>query len=156
MILRIRRRGRDDSNRPARKVPIRKGGPAGDKSISHRYAMIAALADGSTEIRRFAGSRDCHSTLRCLSCLGAQVRQDGETVNILGRGIRGLRAPAVPLDAGNSGTTIRLLSGILAGHPFESSITGDESLSSRPMSRIIQPLRLMGATVESRRAGCRR
>ena len=125
----------------------------GDKSISHRYAMLAAIADGATEIRRFAASQDCHSTLRCLSCLGVQIRQDGETVAILGRGFAGLQPPAVPLDAGNSGTTIRLLSGILAGHPFESVVGGDQSLSNRPMGRIIQPLHLMGATVESRRGG---
>ena len=122
----------------------------GDKSISHRYAMLAAVAEGTTEIRRFAGSQDCHSTLRCLRDLGVEMREDGDTITISGRGLRGLRAPSRVLDAGNSGTTIRLLTGILAGHPFESSITGDESLSKRPMGRIIQPLRMMGAAVEAR------
>jgi 3-phosphoshikimate 1-carboxyvinyltransferase len=112
--------------------------------------MLAAVAEGTTEIRRFAGSQDCHSTLRCLRGLGVEMREDGDTITISGRGLRGLRAPSRVLDAGNSGTTIRLLSGILAGHPFESSITGDESLCKRPMGRIIQPLRMMGAAVEAR------
>jgi 3-phosphoshikimate 1-carboxyvinyltransferase len=122
----------------------------GDKSISHRYAMLAAVAEGTTEIRRFAGSQDCRSTLRCLRCLGVEMREDGDTIAIAGRGLGALRAPGAMLDAGNSGTTIRLLSGILAGHSFESSITGDESLCRRPMGRIIHPLRLMGAAVQSR------
>ncbi len=122
----------------------------GDKSISHRYAMLAAVAEGTTEIRRFAPSQDCHSTLCCLCGLGVQVQEKGGTVSIEGCGLHGLRKPSGTLDAGNSGTTIRLLSGILAGQPFESCITGDESLVRRPMGRIIQPLRLMGAAVESR------
>jgi len=122
----------------------------GDKSISHRYAMLAAIAEGETVIRHFAASRDCHSTLKCLSALGTDVRETGDTVTIQGCGLRGLRAPKETLDAENSGTTIRLLSGILAGHDFTSSITGDDSLSNRPMGRIIQPLRLMGAGIESR------
>ena len=122
----------------------------GDKSISHRYAMLAAIAEGKTVIENFAASRDCHSTLECLQSLGVEVKEQGRTVTIEGRGLRGLKEPERTLNAGNSGTTIRLLSGILAGHPFESSITGDESLSNRPMGRVMQPLRLMGATVESR------
>jgi 3-phosphoshikimate 1-carboxyvinyltransferase len=122
----------------------------GDKSISHRYAMLAAIAEGTSVIGHFAASRDCHSTLECLRSLGVEVRESGATVTIKGRGLRGLQAPARMLDAGNSGTTIRLLSGILAGHPFESSISGDESLSNRPMGRILRPLRQMGATIESR------
>ena len=122
----------------------------GDKSISHRYAMLAAIAEGESVIRHFAASQDCHSTLRCLSALGVTAAETGDTVTIRGRGLRGLRAPEKPLDAENSGTTIRLLSGILAGHDFACSITGDASLSNRPMGRIIQPLRLMGAVVESR------
>ncbi len=122
----------------------------GDKSISHRYAMLAAVARGTSVIEHFASSRDCHSTLGCLRSLGVDARESGETVTIHGRGLRGLRAPDRLLDAGNSGTTIRLLSGILAGQPFESSISGDSSLSGRPMGRIIQPLRLMGAAIESR------
>ncbi|MBN1571111.1 MAG: 3-phosphoshikimate 1-carboxyvinyltransferase [Acidobacteria bacterium] len=122
----------------------------GDKSISHRYAMLAAIAEGTTVIENFAASRDCHSTLGCLRSLGVEVEESGATVTVSGRGLRGLKEPDRVLDAGNSGTTIRLLSGILAGHPFESSITGDESLSNRPMGRIIRPLRQMGAEIESR------
>ncbi|HYK92091.1 MAG TPA: 3-phosphoshikimate 1-carboxyvinyltransferase [Acidobacteriota bacterium] len=125
----------------------------GDKSISHRYAMLASVAEGISEIRRFASSQDCHSTLRCLRDLGVEVREDGDALTICGRGLRGLRQPTGMLDAGNSGTTIRLLSGILAGQPIDSSITGDESLCRRPMGRIIQPLRLMGGAVESRDGG---
>jgi 3-phosphoshikimate 1-carboxyvinyltransferase len=122
----------------------------GDKSISHRYAMLAAIAEGTSVLRHFASSRDCHSTLSCLRSLGVDMQESGETVTIRGCGLRGLQAPNRILDAGNSGTTIRLLSGILAGHPFESSITGDASLSNRPMGRIMQPLRQMGAAIESR------
>lgn len=122
----------------------------GDKSISHRYAMLAAIAEGTSVLEHFAASRDCHSTLACLSSLGVDVRESGRVVTIHGRGLRGLHVPAQLLDAGNSGTTIRLLSGILAGQPFESSITGDQSLSNRPMGRIMEPLRRMGAAIESR------
>jgi 3-phosphoshikimate 1-carboxyvinyltransferase len=122
----------------------------GDKSISHRYAMLAAIAEGTSVIRHFAASRDCHSTLECLQTLGVEVSESRGAVTIRGRGLRGLRAPQKILDAGNSGTTIRLLSGILGGHPFESTLTGDDSLSSRPMGRIIRPLQSMGAAIESR------
>lgn len=122
----------------------------GDKSISHRYAMLAAVAEGVSTLEHFAASRDCHSTLSCLESLGVELSVSGDTVIIHGRGLRGLKAPDRMLDAGNSGTTMRLLSGILAGHTFVSSITGDSSLSSRPMGRIIQPLRQMGVVIESR------
>lgn len=122
----------------------------GDKSISHRYALLAAIAQGTSELRHFASSQDCRSTLDCLRGLGVSVFEQGETVIIEGRGLRGLTPPERILDARNSGTTIRLLSGILAGQPFEASITGDESLSRRPMGRILHPLRLMGASVECR------
>jgi 3-phosphoshikimate 1-carboxyvinyltransferase len=122
----------------------------GDKSISHRYALLSAVAEGTSEIRNFGASRDCQSTLNCLRSLGVEWHSSGDTVIIRGCGLRGLSAPAQGLDAGNSGTTIRLLSGILAGHPFESSIGGDASLSRRPMGRILQPLRRMGAAIESR------
>jgi 3-phosphoshikimate 1-carboxyvinyltransferase len=122
----------------------------GDKSISHRYALLAAIAEGRSLLHHFASSQDCHSTLKCLQGLGVSVQEDGNTVTIEGRGLRGLSAPRTTLDAGNSGTTIRLLSGILAGHPFDSYITGDESLQRRPMGRILQPLRMMGAGVECR------
>ncbi len=122
----------------------------GDKSISHRYAMLASIAEGTSVLEHFAASQDCHSTLGCLRSLGVELQETGDTVEIRGHGLHGLRGPVRVLDAGNSGTTIRLLSGILAGHPFESSITGDSSLSKRPMGRIIQPLRLMGAAIEAR------
>ena len=122
----------------------------GDKSISHRYAMLAAIAEGESVICHFAASQDCHSTLKCLSALGVKIVESGDTVTIQGCGLHGLRAPENPLDAENSGTTIRLLSGILAGCDITCSITGDASLSNRPMGRIIQPLRLMGARIESR------
>lgn len=125
----------------------------GDKSISHRYAMLASLADGRSEIRQFASSRDCRSTLDCLRALGVEILETGDTVTLKGKGLRGLSAPRSILDAGNSGTTMRLLSGILAGQTFQSSITGDESLRKRPMGRVIQPLRLMGAVVESQDRG---
>jgi 3-phosphoshikimate 1-carboxyvinyltransferase len=122
----------------------------GDKSISHRYAMLAAIAEGVSVLNHFAASRDCHSTLDCLRLLGVEMKEVGDSVTIHGRGLRGLRPADRILDAGNSGTTIRLLSGILAGHSFESAISGDQSLSNRPMGRIIRPLRSMGATIESR------
>jgi 3-phosphoshikimate 1-carboxyvinyltransferase len=122
----------------------------GDKSISHRYAMIAAIAEGVSVLNHFAASRDCHSTLDCLRLLGVEMNEVGDSVTIHGCGLRGLRPADRILDAGNSGTTIRLLSGILAGHSFESAISGDQSLSNRPMGRIIRPLRSMGATIESR------
>lgn len=122
----------------------------GDKSISHRYALLSAIAEGTSELCRFATSQDCHSTLRCLQGLGVQVDVAGEKVTILGRGLRGLLPPRETLDAGNSGTTLRLLSGLLAGHPFEATIAGDESLCRRPMRRVLEPLRLMGARAEGR------
>ena len=125
----------------------------GDKSISHRYALLAAISAGPSLLHHFGSSHDCHSTLRCLRALGVELAESGESVIISGRGLRGLLPPGQPLDAGNSGTTIRLLAGILAGHPFESSIGGDPSLSGRPMGRIIAPLKLMGASIESREKG---
>jgi 3-phosphoshikimate 1-carboxyvinyltransferase len=122
----------------------------GDKSISHRLAMLAAIAEGTTIIQNFADSVDCASTLECLRLLGASVRREGATVTIEGRGLRGLKAPSQDLDAENSGTTVRLMSGLLAGFAFESRFIGDESLSRRPMKRIIDPLRQFGATVQAR------
>jgi 3-phosphoshikimate 1-carboxyvinyltransferase len=122
----------------------------GDKSISHRYAMLAAISEGVSTLNHFAASKDCHSTLDCLRSLGVELHEIGDSVTIHGLGLRGLRAPSRILDAGNSGTTIRLLSGILAGHSFESTISGDQSLNNRPMGRIIHPLRSMNASIESR------
>src|SRR5207245_7246863 len=116
----------------------------GDKSISHRYAMLAALAEGTSELRHFSAAADCHSTLKCLSALGAQVNIDKDTVRVTGHGTRGLKSSWRALDAGNSGTTMRLLAGILAGQNFASKLTGDESLQKRPMKRRIGQLRGMG------------
>jgi len=129
--------------------------PPGDKSISHRYALLAAIADGRSTIHGYSTGADCASTLACLESLGVDIRQTTERgsggldVEIAGRGLRGLRAAAGALDAGNSGTTIRMLSGILAAHPFRTSITGDSSLRRRPMRRIIVPLERMGAHIAS-------
>lgn len=119
----------------------------GDKSISHRYAMISALAEGTSTIRNYASGADCRSTLGCLRALGVPVQQDGSTVVIEGSGLRGLRQPAATLDAGNSGSTIRMLSGILAAQTFASRIEGDESLAKRPMQRVMKPLAEMGARI---------
>ena len=122
----------------------------GDKSISHRYAMLAALADGTSELRNFAAARDCHSTLGCMKALGAGVKVQGSTVHVTGHGLHGLKSSWRTLDAENSGTTIRLLSGILSGQAFATKITGDSSLQKRPMKRVITPLREMGADIRGR------
>jgi 3-phosphoshikimate 1-carboxyvinyltransferase len=126
----------------------------GDKSISHRYALLAAIADGPSTIANYAPGADCASTLTCLASLGAIVSRtpaphdsDPPVVTIEGRGLRGLAAPASPLDCGNSGSTMRMLGGVVAAHPFISTLVGDASLSRRPMRRIIGPLVQMGATV---------
>ena len=124
--------------------------PPGDKSISHRYAMLAALAEGTSELRHFAAAADCRSTLACMTALGAVVSIDKETVRITGRGPRGLKSSWRALDAGNSGTTMRLLTGILAGQDFTSKLTGDASLQKRPMKRVVSPLREMGADIRAR------
>ncbi len=122
----------------------------GDKSISHRYALLAAIAEGQTRIHNYSTGADCASTLGCLRALDIAVDRDGTEVAISGRGLEGLEAPGETLDAGNSGSTIRMLSGILAAQPFASRIAGDESLSRRPMQRIIQPLEAMGASIAAR------
>jgi len=126
----------------------------GDKSISHRYAMLAAIAEGESRLTGYAPGADCAATLACLEALGVRVVRrplaGGDTeIVIEGRGPRGLRAPAAPLDAANSGTSMRLLSGLLAAHPFTSVIGGDASLSRRPMRRVIEPLTKMGASFEA-------
>ncbi len=126
----------------------------GDKSISHRAAMIGALAEGATEVRGYAPGADCASTLACLEKLGAESREVAPGVLVVaGRGQDGLAEPGDVLDAGNSGTTMRLLSGILASRPFYSVVTGDPSLRGRPMDRVSEPLREMGATILGRQAG---
>jgi len=120
----------------------------GDKSISHRYAMLASIAEGETVIHNYSTGADCHSTLGCVRSLGIPVEVHGTDVTIQGRGLDGLSTPATDLDAGNSGSTIRMYSGILAAQPFTSRIIGDESLSRRPMDRIMKPLGQMGADSE--------
>ncbi len=124
----------------------------GDKSISHRYAMLGATAEGSTKLENFSTGADCASTLGCIRALGVKVERSNGSVLIEGRGAK-LQSSAGPLDCGNSGSTIRMLSGILAGQEFTSELIGDESLSRRPMSRIIQPLEMMGAKIESADGG---
>ena len=121
----------------------------GDKSISHRAAMIAAMAMGETRIENFATSADCSSTVSCLQTLGVEITRDGNTVVVSGVGKTGFAPPSEPLDCGNSGTTMRLLSGIMAGQNFSSILIGDESLQKRPMKRVIAPLTQMGAEIAS-------
>ena len=122
----------------------------GDKSISHRYAMIASLAEGATRISNYSTGADCRSTLACMGALGIEIEGDGPELVVTGCGLDGLRAPARDLDASNSGSTIRMLSGILSAQPFASRIGGDESLSRRPMQRIMRPLTMMGAHIRAR------
>jgi 3-phosphoshikimate 1-carboxyvinyltransferase len=122
----------------------------GDKSISHRYGMLAALAEGTSELRHFSTAADCHSTLDCMKALGSEVAVEKDTVRITGHGAHGLKSSWRALDAGNSGTTMRLLAGILAGQKFSSKLTGDDSLQKRPMKRVIAPLREMGADIRGR------
>ena len=122
----------------------------GDKSISHRYALISSIADGDTRIANYSTGADCHSTLGCVRALGIEVEGEGTAFTIHGKGLDGLRAPSADLDAGNSGSTIRMLSGILAGQPFAARLFGDESLSRRPMQRVMKPLGQMGAHIEAR------
>jgi 3-phosphoshikimate 1-carboxyvinyltransferase len=124
--------------------------PPGDKSISHRYAMLSALAEGTSELRHFALAADCHSTLDCMSALGASVKVDTDVVKVTGRGAEGLKSSWRALDAGNSGTTIRLLTGILAGQNFTTKLSGDASIQKRPMGRVVSPLRQMGADIRAR------
>ena len=121
----------------------------GDKSISHRAAIISAFSLGSARISNFSTSLDCMATLNCLRDLGVKIEVDGANVVIEGVGLEGLRASSKPLDCGNSGSTMRLLAGVLAAYQFGSTITGDASLRSRPMKRIIEPLELMGARISS-------
>src|SRR2546428_200078 len=137
--------------RPARNIAGQLTLP-GDKSISHRYAMLAAIADGTTRLENFSTGADCASTLACLRALGVKWERDGSKVTIQGCGPR-LSAPRSPLDCGNSGSTMRMLSGILAGQEFTSELIGDESLSRRPMARVMTPLTAMGAKLEAREGG---
>ena len=121
----------------------------GDKSISHRYALLAALSEGLSELQHFSPGADCHSTLACLRGLGVAIDVTGTTVRIEGRGLQGFGPPTGPLDAGNSGTTMRMLAGILSAQPFVSTLVGDASLSRRPMRRVMAPLGEMGARIDA-------
>ena len=134
--------------RPARRIKGRACIP-GDKSLSHRAAIIAALAKGTSHISGFSTSRDCASTLLCLRELGVSIEQNGSNLRVEGVGEIGFRAPNERLDCGNSGSTMRMLAGVLAGQNFSSTLIGDGSLRSRPMERIIEPLEMMGAHIES-------
>jgi 3-phosphoshikimate 1-carboxyvinyltransferase len=120
----------------------------GDKSISHRYAMLAAIAEGRTRLTNFSTGADCASTLACVRALGCEVVHRDGMVEIEGRGLN-LVAPSSPLDCGNSGSTMRMLSGILAGQSFSCELFGDESLTRRPMRRVMAPLTAMGAKIDS-------
>lgn len=122
----------------------------GDKSISHRFAILGAMARGRTRITNYSPSEDCRSTLRCVRSLGIEMHSDRDRIEMLSPGWEQLAAPGEKLDAGNSGTTIRLLSGLLAARPFVSRIAGDDSLNRRPMRRIVEPLTRMGATIHCR------
>ncbi|MBT4513269.1 MAG: 3-phosphoshikimate 1-carboxyvinyltransferase, partial [Chloroflexi bacterium] len=122
--------------------------PPADKSISHRSLLLNSIASGKARVTNFLSAADCLSTLSCLTSLGVKIDLKGSEVTIMGSGNRWFNEPNGVLDAGNSGTTMRLLTGLLAAQPFTSTITGDESLRSRPMGRIIEPLRLMGARIE--------
>jgi 3-phosphoshikimate 1-carboxyvinyltransferase len=137
---------------PARRLRGRLRVP-GDKSVSHRAAMLAAVASGRTRIENFASSADCASTLGALGGLGVKIEREGSVVFVEGAGtVEGtprFDPPSAPLDCGNSGTTMRLLAGLLAAQPFASMLTGDESLSRRPMRRITRPLEMMGARLEA-------
>jgi 3-phosphoshikimate 1-carboxyvinyltransferase len=138
--------------RPARTISGALEVP-GDKSISHRYAMLGALAEGSSEITHYSAAADCRSTLDCFSSMGVKIDIQGDRVRIAGAGLDGLRKPRRTLDAGNSGTTMRMLAGILAGQEFPSTLDGDSSLRRRPMRRIMDPLKQMGARIQAREGG---
>lgn len=121
----------------------------GDKSISHRAVMLGALADGTTHISGFLKGADCLSTIDCFRKMGIDIEVDGNNVTVHGKGLHGLKKPSETLYTGNSGTTTRLLCGILSGQPFDTSITGDASICKRPMGRVTKPLSLMGADIEN-------
>ena len=121
----------------------------GDKSISHRSIMLGSLAKGDTEVYGFLQGADCLSSIRCFSQMGIDIENDGNKVVIHGKGLHGLSKPSDELDVGNSGTTIRLMSGILAAQNFSVSATGDASIRKRPMERVMKPLRMMGADIKS-------
>ncbi|HWT26295.1 MAG TPA: 3-phosphoshikimate 1-carboxyvinyltransferase, partial [Mobilitalea sp.] len=124
----------------------------GDKSISHRAVMFGALAEGKTEVTDFLQGADCLSTIRCFKQLGIDIQNNtsADTVTVNGKGLHGLSKPNDILDVGNSGTTMRLISGILSGQDFPVTLTGDASIQKRPMGRVMTPLSLMGADIKSK------
>ncbi|MFR6514056.1 MAG: 3-phosphoshikimate 1-carboxyvinyltransferase [Ruminococcus sp.] len=127
----------------------------GDKSISHRCIMFGSIASGTTEISNFLQGADCLATINCFRRMGIEIENEEEKIIVHGKGLHGLTAPTEILDVGNSGTTTRLISGILVGQPFESKLSGDNSLNSRPMKRIMEPLTKMGGHISSiLRNGC--
>src|SRR5690348_15597168 len=151
---RLRRSMVDDGPRPLVVAP---GRPLrgvvhvpGDKSISHRAAMLGAIARGTTHVAGFLRAEDCLSTLRCLRALGTSITERGRDLEIQGTPFQ---EPDEVLDVGNSGTTMRLLAGLLAGHPFHSVLTGDASIRRRPVDRVAEPLRRMGARISGRQGG---
>ena len=124
--------------------------PPGDKSISHRLAMLGALAEGKSHFTNFLDSDDCLRTIQAFQAMGVSYEHSKGELTIHGAGLRGLSKPKRELDLGNSGTTMRLLLGVLAGQSFESRLTGDSSLCKRPMRRVTEPLKRMGAFIEGR------
>lgn len=125
----------------------------GDKSISHRSVMFGAVAHGETTITNFLAGEDCLSTISCFRKLGVRIEEENNVIRIYGEGFEGLSEPSEVLDVGNSGTTIRLLIGILAGRPFFSTLIGDQSIGKRPMTRVTEPLKQMGAVIDGRKNG---
>ncbi|WP_273835066.1 3-phosphoshikimate 1-carboxyvinyltransferase [Guptibacillus sedimenti] len=125
----------------------------GDKSISHRAIMFGSIANGTTRITNFLPGADCLSTISCFKQMGVRIEQDGASVVVEGQGIEGLKEPSQLLDVGNSGTTFRLMMGLLAGRPFHSVLAGDESIAKRPMNRVTVPLSQMGAVIDGREQG---
>ncbi|MDF2902591.1 MAG: 3-phosphoshikimate 1-carboxyvinyltransferase [Bacillus sp. (in: firmicutes)] len=125
----------------------------GDKSISHRAVMFGSIANGTTKVTNFLLGEDCLSTISCFRKLGVTINQEDNQVTILGNGLSGLKEPTDILDVGNSGTTIRLLMGILAGRPFHNILVGDHSIGRRPMTRVVKPLSLMGAKIDGKNNG---
>ncbi len=121
----------------------------GDKSISHRSVMLGSIAKGTTEISHFLQGADCLSTISCFRKMGIEIENRGDTVTVYGKGLHGLKKPDSILDCGNSGTTTRLISGILSAQDFDITLTGDESIQKRPMKRITEPLSMMGADIKS-------
>ncbi|HJV18016.1 MAG TPA: 3-phosphoshikimate 1-carboxyvinyltransferase [Bacillales bacterium] len=125
----------------------------GDKSISHRSVMFGAIADGMTTVTNFLPGDDCLSTISCFRKLGVKIEENNHKITIFGKGFEGLCEPTEVLDVGNSGTTIRLILGILAGRPFCTSLVGDQSIGKRPMTRVTEPLKSMGAHIDGRNNG---